>query len=210
MRLRVLADGTPEVVLPRRAPLAPVKPFVQENAAWIRRQQERIVTAREARAAAAFESSGCAAVDGVPRPVLLTATASRARAALAGEGFRVEAPDLQGARLALVAWYRRRAREVLTDRLDALAPRIGVSFGRVRIGDPKTRWASCSRNGNLNFSWRLLMFPPEVRDYVVIHELCHLKEMNHSRAFWSLVAEFCPDYNVHRKWLKENGPLLVL
>lgn len=210
MRLRVLGDGTAEVVLPRRAPSAPAMQFVRDNVAWIERQRQRIAAANGIRAAAAFESSGRVSVDGVARPVRITRSASRAKVVLVEDGFRVEAPDLARARAALTQWCRRRARQVIADCVAAHASRMGVSFACVRIGDPRTRWGSCSPKGSLSFSWRLLMAPPGVRDYVVIHELCHLKEMNHGRAFWKLVGENCPDYKAHRKWLRENGPTLVL
>jgi alpha-glucosidase len=88
------------------------------------------------------------------------------------------------------------------------APLLGVTFGRVRVKDQRSLWGSCSREGNLNFTWRLTLAPPEVLDYVVVHELAHRLEMNHSRRFWAHVARVCPDYKVHRKWLRQNGAAL--
>jgi alpha-glucosidase len=85
------------------------------------------------------------------------------------------------------------------------APVLGVTFGRVRVKDQRSLWGSCSRAGNLNFNWRLTLAPPEVLDYVVIHELAHRLEMNHSRRFWAHVEKVCPDYRVHRGWLRKNG-----
>lgn len=86
---------------------------------------------------------------------------------------------------------------------------MGVSYGRITIRHQKTRWGSCSTKGNLNFNCLLMLVPPQVLDYVVVHELCHRKEMNHSRGFWEQVACVCPDYPVWRKWLKTNGPALI-
>ncbi|MFI5361895.1 MAG: YgjP-like metallopeptidase domain-containing protein [Elusimicrobiota bacterium] len=88
------------------------------------------------------------------------------------------------------------------------APLLGVTFGRVRVKDQRSLWGSCSRAGNLNFSWRLTLAPPEVRDYVVIHELAHRLEMNHSRRFWAHVEKVCPDHRVHRRWLRANAEAL--
>jgi hypothetical protein len=88
------------------------------------------------------------------------------------------------------------------------APRLGVTFGRVRVKDQKTLWGSCSPAGDLNFSWRLTLAPSEVLEYVVIHELAHRLEMNHSRRFWAHVAKACPDYRLHRRWLRQNGEAL--
>ena len=88
------------------------------------------------------------------------------------------------------------------------APLIGVTYGRITIRNQTSRWGSCSSKGNLNFNWRLIFAPEEVVDYIVVHELAHRKEMNHSRAFYNVVASVLPDYKVQEKWLKENGEKL--
>lgn len=85
---------------------------------------------------------------------------------------------------------------------------MGVTFARVTVRDQRTRWASCSREGNLSFNWRLTLAPPEVLDYVVVHELAHRLEMNHSRRFWVHVEKQFPDHRVHRRWLRKNGEAL--
>jgi predicted metal-dependent hydrolase len=85
-----------------------------------------------------------------------------------------------------------------------LAPQIGVRYDRIAIKGQSTRWGSCSSKRNLNFNWRLMMAPPGAVDYVIIHELCHLKELNHSPRFWALVAQHCPDYRRWERWLKVN------
>lgn len=102
-----------------------------------------------------------------------------------------------------------RAKEDLPQRFSRYAPQIGVSFGRITIRSQKSRWGSCSAKGNLNFNCLLMLAPPEVRDYVVVHELCHRKQLNHSPAFWSLVEEILPDYRVRKQWLKINGTALI-
>lgn len=106
----------------------------------------------------------------------------------------------------LEGWYRERARQVLSDRVEHWVGQIGVRVRRIVVKDQKTLWGSCSHSGNLNFNWRLLMAPEGVLEYVVIHELCHLLEMNHSKRFWKLVSQWCPDHRVHRRWLREHGP----
>ena len=94
-------------------------------------------------------------------------------------------------------------------RVRKYAALIGVTVDRITIRNQKTRWGSCSSKGNLYFNCLLMLCPEEVRDYVVVHELCHRKELNHSTRFWNEVARVMPDYAQHRKWLKENGGSLI-
>lgn len=97
----------------------------------------------------------------------------------------------------------------IPQRVRKYAAIIGVTVGRITIRNQKTRWGSCSSKGNLNFNCLLMLCPEDVRDYVVVHELCHRKELNHSPRFWNEVARVMPDYAVRRKWLKENGGALI-
>ena len=85
---------------------------------------------------------------------------------------------------------------------------MGVSYGRIAIREQKTRWGSCSSKGTLNFNWRLILAPEEVLDYVVVHELAHRREMNHSKAFYAIVESVLPDYRQARRWLREHGDSL--
>lgn len=102
------------------------------------------------------------------------------------------------------------AKYVIPEKVCYYARLIGVAYGRISIRKQKSRWGSCSREGNLNFNCLLLMAPPEVLDYVVVHELCHRLEMNHSPKFWAHVENVIPDYRKQRKWLKEHGGKLML
>lgn len=113
-------------------------------------------------------------------------------------------------RAALEKRYIQAARDYFPKRAAYFLPLTGGSFTRITIRDQKTRWGSCSAKGTLSFNWRLMLAPPAVLDYVVVHELCHLTHMNHSKAFWALVESVCPDYRTHRRWLKEHGQELVL
>lgn len=106
--------------------------------------------------------------------------------------------------------YRQAAKRYIYERVEYYIEMIGGHYSSIRIGDQKTRWGSCSNNGTLSFSWRLMLAPPRVLDYVVIHEICHLTYMDHSKHFWDLVSVYDPDYKEHRKWLKENGDSLIL
>lgn len=102
-----------------------------------------------------------------------------------------------------------RALAYIPGRVAYFAEQIGVDYGRITIRNQKTRWGSCSGKGNLNFNCLLMLAPPEVIDYVVVHELCHRKEMNHSKAFWDEVERILPDYKKYAQWLKNEGSLLI-
>lgn len=103
----------------------------------------------------------------------------------------------------------RQAAQALPARVAFYASLLQVSYGRITIRHQKTRWGSCSGKGNLNFNCLLMLAPPQVQDYVVVHELCHRLEMNHSPRFWALVEGVLPDYRKHRRWLKEEGRSLI-
>jgi predicted metal-dependent hydrolase len=104
----------------------------------------------------------------------------------------------------LEQWYRAEAARLINDMADSLSSQMGMDYKRIVIRGQKTRWGSCSRKKNLSFNWKLIMAPEPVVEYVVIHELLHLKEMNHSMRFWNLVAQSCPDWQQHKKWLKTH------
>lgn len=97
----------------------------------------------------------------------------------------------------------------MTERVTRLSVQIGVSFSGITIRAQRTRWGSCSARGSLSFNCLLMLAPPEVREYVAVHELCHRKQMNHSAAFWREVALWLPDYAAQRAWLREHGPALL-
>lgn len=113
-------------------------------------------------------------------------------------------------RTVLQNWYRDQAKFYISNRVHELATHFGFQVGKITIRNQKTRWGSCSSKGNLNFNWRLMMAPPDAIDYLIIHELCHLREPNHSPRFWALVATYCPDYQYWKRWLKENNAYLFL
>lgn len=100
--------------------------------------------------------------------------------------------------------YREKAGRVLAEKTACYAERMGVTYGRISIRRQKTRWGSCSSKGNLNYNWKLMLCPERVQDYVVVHELAHRKEMNHSKAFYRIVEEIIPDYRECVRWLREH------
>lgn len=108
-----------------------------------------------------------------------------------------------------VELLRAQTRKLVEARVKHFAPVIGVTYGRIAVRIQRTRWGSCSSKGNLNFNCLLALVPAEVLDYIVVHELCHLKELNHSARFWEEVARVLPDFKSCEKWLRENGAKLI-
>ena len=104
--------------------------------------------------------------------------------------------------------YNKIARDIFAQKTSYYASIMHVSYGRISIREQKTRWGSCSSKGNLNYNWRLIFAPEEVVDYIVVHELAHRKEMNHSPAFYAIVEAILPNYKACQKWLRENGGAL--
>lgn len=103
-----------------------------------------------------------------------------------------------------------KAVEYIPKRVEYFAKIIGVTYGRITIRNQKTRWGSCSSKGNLNFNCLLMLTPPEIIDYVVVHELCHRKQMNHSKDFWKEVEKILPDYKESVSWLKNEGSMIMV
>ncbi len=108
----------------------------------------------------------------------------------------------------LIRWYRKKALEIISDELKEISEKTIYKYESVKIKALRSTWGNCSSKGNISLNWKLIMAPEEVRRYVIIHELCHLKEMNHSPKFWQLVERECPNYKISKKWLKEKGHLL--
>lgn len=125
------------------------------------------------------------------------------------ERYRAEMPDPTPLTDADIDSLADRALEVIPQRVAHFAGVVGVCYGRITIRNQRTRWGSCSREGNLNFNCLLMLMPDDVVDYVVVHELCHIKEMNHSRAFWECVEEALPSYKESRAWLKRHGGAII-
>lgn len=124
------------------------------------------------------------------------------------ESFKLSKRYAQNAEAVITSWYKRKASQKFGERARFFYALTGLKYAQIKVNSAQTRWGSCSYSGNLNFSWRLIMAPEAVIDYVVVHELVHLEEKNHSRQFWQKVQKILPEYAEHRKWLKENGYLL--
>jgi Predicted metal-dependent hydrolase len=106
-------------------------------------------------------------------------------------------------------FYRSRARECLSESAKEYASQMDVEYEQIEIRNQRTKWGSCSTSGTLGLNWRLMMTPPDVIDYIVIHELAHLRESNHGQAFWNLVAEYDANYTEHAEWLDQNSTRVI-
>jgi predicted metal-dependent hydrolase len=202
-RVRVVVEptGAIEVVLPRRAREREAAAAVAELRPWIERRLAEAGALRSRLAARA------GTLPFLGEHLTLEPVAGRSRAHRRGDVLLVPCGD---AGLAIERWYRRMARDEVVPRLDGATAALGVSYASVRIANQRTRWGSCSTTGAMSFNWRLLLGPPEILDYVVWHEACHLVHMDHSRRFWSLLERHVPDYRTPRRWLKDHGATLVL
>ena len=121
----------------------------------------------------------------------------------------IESKNVENVTLDKIKILADQALKIIPTRVEYFARIIGVTYGNITIRNQKTRWGSCSSKGNLNFNCLLMLAPPEVLDYVVVHELCHRKQMNHSKAFWTEVEKVFPDYKESINWLKEGGSQIM-
>jgi predicted metal-dependent hydrolase len=204
VRITVRPDGI-RVTAPPRYPLRDIEAFMRSRADWILAQVDRMAAAAPAPLA---DGAALPLLDGEVE--LGVRPGGRNRAAFRADVGRlcVELAD-PGRLSALVeGWYRGLAREHFDGLATRWAEALGVRYARLGVRDGRTRWASCSARGSLSFSWRLMMAPHRVGEYVVVHELAHLLEMNHSPAFWAVVSRAWPDWREDREWLRRNGPAL--
>lgn len=205
--LVVNPDGSLTVRAPLWATKKQINQLVAEHDQWIRTRQEKAQEASQKRQPKKYVDGETFLYLGTPVPLKIV---ERQRESLRLEDrFYLARRALPSAQDAFKEWYRRRAYDIFRERVAIHAAGTGFQYGTVRVKDLRSRWGSCSSKGNLNFNLRLVMAPLPVIDYVIIHELCHLKVKNHSKAFWQLVEAVMPGYKKHLSWLKQNGQLLI-
>jgi predicted metal-dependent hydrolase len=204
-RLTVRRDGMAVATIPRRGTEREALRFVEEHRDWLAHAQAR--QARKPRATERWSLGTEVLWRGELLEIRMAAAADRPQVCLAADVFRV--PSLEGdLRAVLEAQFARRARIELPGRTWELAAETGMEVKRVTVRNQRTRWGSCSGGGTVSLNWRLVQVPESVRDYIIYHELMHLREMNHSARFWGRVAEVCPAWREAERWLKRNGSLL--
>ena len=207
--IEIRRDGSLVVRAPLRSTAAQIELILQQKAKWIQKKQEQV------RAAAGAARQPRRWVEGeeilfLGKSYALHIVDSPRPLELSEGRFHLSKSAQPHAQRVFERWYRVQARRVLKERVELYARQNGVVYQHVRIGGARTRWGSCGAKGSLNFTWRLVMAPIEVIDYVVVHELAHLEVKNHGKAFWEKVGSLMPDYQRRRDWLRQNGFILVL
>ena len=194
MTLRVSQiDGRATLTVPRGTSDRAAKKFLNANSVWLDRARSKVPE---------FISVGAGTVLPVEGQMISVKTGSDKTAKLDGDQFIAPAKNTAAA---LKTALKLAARTRFEERVSIYAEAIGRAASRITLRDPRSRWGSCSDAGNLMFSWRLIMAPPEVLNYVTAHEVAHLQEMNHSPAFWSLIQRLIPDHKEARHWLRSEG-----
>jgi predicted metal-dependent hydrolase len=191
--------GSVTLTLPTRAPQEEAIAFARDKLDWIREHLGACMAPVLAVPGARILVEGtqrCVQLSQSSRTVELTPTELRVPVKAGNVGLHIE------------AFLKHRARDRLAAASDRYAAQLGCSYNTLSLRDTRSRWGSCSSQGRLMYSWRLVLAPPQVLDYVAAHEVAHLAEMNHSPRFWAHVATLCPDYARHRAWLRQEGETL--
>lgn len=201
-----MPDGTLRITLPKWGARHEAHAFIQASHAWIARQRAFL---RQRPAAPAPWGDGTRfLLDGHEAIVRIATNRSRLTIS-SGESVIVTLAANRGEiRATVEAWLQDRARRELPALLLALSDTHGISVPRVSVRNQRARWGACSTSGTITLNWRLIQAPPFVREYVLLHELMHRREMNHSRRFWRLVAACCPRHAEARQWLRREGKAL--
>jgi predicted metal-dependent hydrolase len=207
-------DGTVIVRAPRRASLKHIQEVIDQKTDWIREKRDFVLKTFPQAKPKEFVSGEEFWYLGKSYPLEIVPPASPRLndsypLALIDRFYLARTACKKGEQV-FEAWYRKQARQVLEQRMQELADRYGFTAPKMRITSARTRWGSCSSSGYINFTWRLVMAPLEVIDYVVIHELAHLVHKGHTRVFWQKVKSIMPDYKQRSAWLDRNEGLLKL
>ena len=206
-RLSLGRDSVAVATIPGRGSLSEAQRFVERNQAWLERARAR--QRARPRAAEVWTLGTHVLWRGQWADIRAAVAGPRPQVAVGADAFRV--PRHEGdLRAVLEAQFARRARIELPARTWELAAETGVDVRRITVRNQRSRWGSCSAGGAISLNWRLVQGPEFVRDYIIYHELMHLREMNHSRRFWSHVEAVCPGWRDAELWIKRNGSVLSL
>jgi predicted metal-dependent hydrolase len=200
-------DGSLTVRAPIRMAEARIRAFVESHAAWIAKNQTRMKIAFTASSKRFVEGETFLYL-GRSYPLVIV-TRQRPALVFSDAVFRLAQSAVPKAEEAFVRWYKGQATVLFSERVHATAGMFGFRYQKIRISSARTRWGSCSSRGTLSFTYRLIMSPMEVVDYVILHELVHTQVNDHSRTFWTRLEQLMPDYKHRLAWLKKNGKFLM-
>ena len=211
--LRIQPDGTVEVRGPRLMSDAFVRNFVEAKADWIIQKRKEVAEHQSKKREHTYQSGDVFLYLGEEYVLTLVAAGRKRVEVLKGETtqdlnrlvLHTTSFEPRNIEKHLKEWYKKLATEYITSRVNYYADMIPGEHTGITMENRKGRWGSCSSTRELTFNWRLILAPAEIIDYVVVHELCHLKHMDHSPAYWKAVERILPDYKARREWLKENG-----
>ena len=205
IRLQVRHDGALRVVAPADAELARIEAFLASRRTWIASKRARKIALASWSPRLGLREPGVVWLDGRSIPVQPTDSTGRSVARLRDGRLDVAGPIDQRSG-AIERWYRRTARDQMSTLVAQEAARLGLQYRSVAIRAQRTRWGSCaSKTRSISLNWRLMLAPPDVQRYVVVHELCHLVEANHSKAFWLTLDAAMPGWRTHSAWLREHA-----
>lgn len=207
-----IQDGNVTVRLPKLMPLWLAKQFVMRKQQWI---EDKLKNFQQRPPKRQFIEGELQPFMGEQYPLHIIQEPQRQRlhVLLDQQKLVIMAPPNVTAlqiRQALTRWYRRQAESLLPERVKQLAEQTSLRPNQVQIKSYKARWGSCTMRGDIQLNWQLVQATQSINDYVIIHELCHLRQHNHSKAFWDLVEQFDPNFREHRRWLKQHGHQLVI
>jgi predicted metal-dependent hydrolase len=201
------SDATVIVRAPLHSTMSEIQDVVSRKSEWIIAKQSAILEKLKSKKKKDFVTGEKFLFKGTNYPLEIRNDFGFVFAFKEGR-FLLNSGYIEHGRVVFEHWYKRVARGVILERAVYFSGIMNLKFNGFRITSAETRWGSCSGRKNINFAWKLVMAPPEIIDYVVVHEIAHLAQMNHSREFWAIVQGVLPDYKKRKKWLKDNGHLL--
>ncbi len=214
VKLKMSSADCVEVTAPSRYPRCNIEKLLHKKTEWIMAQISRLATLAANPVNQSIAHGTQVLYQGQPYTLIIK-YAHKSAVTLTSNQIILEFPTVHTTDMsrdittALKGWYLDSANSLLAAKTAEWAARIEVTPIRIKLRDQKTRWGSCSSSGSINYNWRIVMAPPEVLDYLIIHELCHLRMPNHSQKFWQLVGQFSPNFKKCRDWLGTNGSLLT-
>lgn len=205
--LIVESDGSVTVCAPLRLPESAIQAFAEKHFNWIEKKKAEMraivpIRSKQYQPGEMFLYLG--------KEYELEVVPAQRQKLILDDRFKITESALKNAELVFQKWYRQQASQLIPERVKFFADLYHLPYEQTKITSARTRWGSCSSKNTLNFSWRLMLTPPEVIDYVIIHELAHTVHHNHSKRFWNLVEKLLPDYKARRKQLRQYGQPALL